>query len=227
MRRAALLGLAALLLVAAERRTAGAPDRGYGLLGPLGPPLAQAQFVRARLAREAGLEGRCLARMQAGLALDPGSLSGRLALADLMGLTLSSAEGGRPGTERRAWLEEALALLEDEAARLEARGEALPRNDDHATSGRGPDPVEHGDHAHPRTVAPSDPVERAGLLRFHAGLLLMAHAETDPDLPWAGGAAGLWLAAAARFHDAAGLGHPDAGAAEAYALRQAEAPTRE
>ena len=185
--RRAVLAVAGLGLLALAGSLAGGSgaSAGRSLLGPLGPPLAQAQFVRARLARDAGLEGRSLALLHAGLDLDPGSLSGRLALANHMGLTLSSVEGGRSGVERLAWLQEALAVLEE-------------------------GPEEHA-------------AERA----FHAGVLLMSHAETDPDLPWAGGTPALWRAAAERFHHAEGLGHPEGGVAEAFVLRQLDEATRE
>lgn len=40
-------------------------------------------------------------------------------------------------------------------------------------------------------------------LAMHRGLLLMSHAETDPDLPWPGGLEQLWLDAAEAFAAAA------------------------
>ena len=61
-------------------------------------------------------------------------------------------------------------------------------------------------------------------LAFLAGVCLLVHAEQDPDLPWPGGAAGLWQAAAGEFERAAALGHPHAdGLAASARERAAEA----
>ncbi|MDF1800109.1 MAG: hypothetical protein P1V81_13100 [Planctomycetota bacterium] len=95
---AGLALLACAGLVAGEARAPG------GVLGPVGPMLAQVQWVRARLAREAGLEGRSLALMESARDLDSRSEAAWSSLADHMGLTLASAESGRPGEERAAWL---------------------------------------------------------------------------------------------------------------------------
>lgn len=47
-------------------------------------------------------------------------------------------------------------------------------------------------------------------LRFWAGILLMTHAEIDPDLDWPGGSDELWLETARAFERAAGFGVEDA-----------------
>jgi len=185
-----LLAAGLVLLVGAGLVAGEARPRG-GVLGPVGPMLAQVQWVRARLARDAGLEGRSLALMESARDLDRGSDAAWSSLADHMGLTLSSAESGRAGEERASWLTGALGVL--------AEGEA--------------------EVAHPDELA------------FHAGVLLMSHAETDPDLPFVDavsgerGTLGLWTAAAGAFDHAAELGHPDGESAAAFCRRAAADPS--
>jgi len=64
-------------------------------------------------------------------------------------------------------------------------------------------------------------------LAWTTGLLLLVHGETDPDLAWPGGTAGILSAASDAFERAASLGHPDGEAAASYARALARLETPE
>jgi len=63
-----------------------------------------------------------------------------------------------------------------------------------------------------------------GMLAFHRGLLLLTHADLDPDLDWPGGTREVLEQAAAAFEGASALGVEDAGALAADCRRRIEEP---
>jgi len=66
-------------------------------------------------------------------------------------------------------------------------------------------------------------VAEPGRLALVEGVLLLTHAEQDPELPWPGGRAGLWRDAAAAGERAARLGVPEGADLAAYARERAAA----
>jgi hypothetical protein len=76
-----------------------------------------------------------------------------------------------------------------------------------------------------------DQARRPSQLALHRGLLLMSHAETDPELTWDGGVRGLWSDAASAFEEARALavdpGEQEAAAAARDYARAAAAAVRE